>query len=421
MDNLEYLKQASNAELLIAQGKYDHAESILTRLMTVEMNDFDILRMMTVVKISLKKYKEAEDLCKIMISTFPDESFPFYLLANVYSVDRKFNQSLELLDTAIRIDPDGTHYHTLKAHIYIQQNEFIKALKCANNALSMDAEDSDALNARATALVGLNRKDEAFETIDKALETDPNNADTHANLGWGLLHKGHIENALNHFKISLSINPNNLYAQSGMQEAMKAKFPVYKYFLMIMLRISNLTENYKWGFIIGGYLLYRFLINIAEKNPQLQAYVIPVIVLLVLFFISSWIFSPLMNLYLLTNPFGKYTLTDHKKFSARLVGVTLAICLLFLLVYFIALPNESVLYAALISFVLMIPLGSMFNPYLETNRKKLTTFSIVLVSVAVIDIMMSLSNGVFGSSISFLTALLFIGYQFYANYVMIKE
>ena len=308
MDNLEYLKQASNAELLIAQGKYDHAESILTRLMTVEMNDFDILRMMTVVKNSLKKY----------------------LLANVYSVDRKFNQSLELLDTAIRIDPEGTHYHSLKAHIYIQQNEFAKALECANNALSMDAEDSDALNARATALVGLNRKDEAFETIDKALETDPNNAGTHANLGWSLLHKGDIEKALNHFKISLSINPNDLYAQSGMQEAMKAKFPVYRYFLMAMLRISNLTENYKWGFMIGGYLLYKFLINIAEKNPQLQAYVIPVIVLLVLFFISSWIFSPLMNLYLLTNPFGKYTLTDHKKLSARMVGVSLAFCLLIL-------------------------------------------------------------------------------------------
>ncbi|MEY3420144.1 MAG: hypothetical protein RIR48_424 [Bacteroidota bacterium] len=421
MDSQEFLRQVSNADLLIAQHKYDHAESILTKLMNIEINDFEILRMMAIVKIGLRKYNEAEDICKIMISAFPDESFSFYLLANIKSVDRKFAEAHDLLDTAIRINPDVPFYHSFKANIYNHQNEHAKALDFANNALSMDAEDSHALNARATALVGLNRKDEAFETIDKALESDPNNADTHANLGWSLLHKGNVENALNHFKISLSIDPTDHYAQAGMQEAMKAKFPMYRYFLMTMLRISNFTENYKWGFIIGGYLLYRFLFNLAENNPSLQPFIIPVVVLLGLFFISSWIFSPLMNLYLLSNPFGKYTLSDHKKLSARLVGLSLGLSLLFLVIFFITKLSDSLLYGALISFVMMIPLGSMFNPHLDANRKKLVTFSIVLISVAFIDIILSFSSGTFGSALSVFTAILFIGYQFYANYVLIRE
>ena len=40
MDSQEFLRQVSNADLLIAQHKYDHAEYILTNLMNIEINDF---------------------------------------------------------------------------------------------------------------------------------------------------------------------------------------------------------------------------------------------------------------------------------------------------------------------------------------------------------------------------------------------
>lgn len=421
MNNQQYNYQIENANMLVSHKKYIQAENILSDLLSHEPTDFTALCLMVMVKININKNKEAEEICSILIAEHPDQSLSYYYMAIVKAADRKFGECHQLLDSAIRLDPGNPNYHAYKAIVYNAQQMFTSALEYAENALSLDAEDADALNARATALVGLNRKDEAFETIDRALESDPNNADTHANLGWTLLHKGQSDRALDHFKISLSIDPNDAYAQAGMLEAMKAKFPVYRYFLMAMLYIGNLTEKYKWGFIVGGYVLYRFLLKTAENNPAIRSYIMPVIVVLGLFFLSSWIFSPLMNLYLLTNKYGKFTLSDHKKLSAKLVGIALVFAMLFFILYLLKIDNDGIPYAALISFIFMIPFGSMLNPITENGRKKLTYFGIAFVVVGVIDILWSLFSNNFGSGLSAITVLLFLGYQFYANYVIIRE
>jgi hypothetical protein len=287
--------------------------------------------------------------------------------------------------------------------------------------LSVDAENIDALNARASALVGLNRKEEAFLTINKSLASDPDNADTHANMGWGLLHQGKSDVALQHFKTALKQEPMNEYARSGMLEAMKARFPVYRYFLMLMLWLGKMKGNNQWGFIIGGYIVYRVLVTLAEKNEALQIFLIPVIVLLALFFISTWIFSPLMNLYLLSNPFGKLTLDEDQKQSARLVGISLLISMAAILVYFILYQNDGLLTLSLFAFAMMIPLGSMNNPYLETNKRKLRYWTLATTILVLTDSVLSIIAGTFLSSFSFLPLLALIGYQWYTNYILIRE
>jgi hypothetical protein len=130
--------------------------------------------------------------------------------------------------------------------------------------------------------------------------------------------------ALTHFKEALKNNPNNEYAKGGMLEAMKSKFPVYRYFLMLMLWLGKMKGGNQWAFIVGGYVVYRVLISYSQKQRKSPAIFnthhrnyIPC------FSISSWIFSPLMNLYLLTNTYGKFTLSEDQKQSARLVGITL--------------------------------------------------------------------------------------------------
>ncbi len=420
MNQADFLRQMSHADVLLSQGRFEQAEHILIRLMATGYEGPELMKMMAITKAGIGEYAEAEELCQIILSKHPDDPFIFYLLATIKGTERKYKKALELMEQAISMEPSNADFFAFKSNILLQMKEFNQALACADTALELDAENVDALNARSSALVSLGRKDEAYQTINKSLATDPNNASTHANVGWGMLHHGKSADALVHFKEALKVNPMNEYAKSGMLEGMKARFPVYRYFLMIMLWLGKLKGNQQWAFIIGGYVLYRILIGIAKSNDGLLPYLLPFIVLILLFFISTWIFSPLMNLYLLTNPYGRLTLTEDQKQSARLVGAALGLSIVFLLA-FVFIKNDGLLSAALLSFALMIPLGSMNNPYFDFNRKKLHYFTIGISTLVILDCVLSLIAGTFFSNLYFLPVLSLVGYQWYINYILIRE
>jgi tetratricopeptide (TPR) repeat protein len=421
MNPYEFVRQMSHADVLLSQGRFGQAEEILERLMATGYEGTDIMKMMAIAKMGLKKYGPAEELCRMIVSHHPNEAFAFYLLATIRGTERKYDEALSTLNEAIRLDPANADYLAFKANILLQTKDYKDALESADIGLSIDAENIDALNARASALVGLNRKEEAFLTINKSLASDPDNADTHANMGWGLLHQGKSDVALQHFKTALKQEPMNEYARSGMLEAMKARFPIYRYFLMLMLWLGKMKGNNQWGFIIGGYIVYRVLVTLAEKNEALQIFLIPVIVFIALFFISTWIFSPLMNLYLLSNPFGKLTLDGDQKQSARLVGISLLISLAAIVVYFFLYQNDGLLTLSLFAFAMMIPLGSMNNPYLEANKRKLKYWTLATAILVLTDTVISIVAGTFLSSFSFLPLVALIGYQWYTNYILIRE
>jgi tetratricopeptide (TPR) repeat protein len=421
MDFHEYNRQWSYADVLISQGKYQQAESILERLMATDLNDYEVIRLMAVSKMGLRKFDQADEMCQILIARQPNDAFIYYLLANIRATERKFDECHRHLDTSIQIDPVNATYHAFKAEIFLNQKNFSKALETADTALALDAENIDALNARASALVGLDRSKEAFETIDRSLFNDPNNADTHANMGWSLLHKGDVNQALTHFKTSLKENPLNEFAKAGMLEAMKAKFPVYRYFLMIMLRLGKMQDKNQWAIIFGIFILYRILWTAFDNVEWLQPFILPLIAVVFLFVMSSWIFSPLMNLYLLSNPYGRVTLTDAKIKSAKLVGVALIVAAVCLIIYILGFKNNGILYVSLLAFLMLIPLGTMLNPFFEHNRKKLVWVTCAMAVVLIVDGFNAIMNNTFGSSFSMFFAIMLLGYQFYANYVMMQE
>lgn len=420
MDPYEFGKRAAHADVLLSQGKYDHAEKILESLLATGFEDPDLIRMMALAKIGKGNFSQAEELIRMLISHQPDNPSGHYLLAVIREHGRDFEDAHKLMDEAIRLEPDNADFFAFKASLHLHRQEYSQALGQADTGLRLDAENIQALNARASALIGLNRKDEAYATINKSLETDPEDPDTHANMGWTLLHLGKSDQALEHFRTSLQFEPDNQFAKNGLMEAMKARFPVYRYFLMVMLYLGKLSGSNKWAFIIGGYVLYRILLKLAEELPDLKLVLAPLIVILGLFFISSWIFSPLMNLYLLTNKYGRFALDQGQKQSARLVGIALGVSLLSATGFFFS-ANVALLSTAIASFAMMIPLGSMNNPDSETGRKRLKYATAGLTVLALADSILSIAGGVFGSSLFTVFIIGLIGYQWFANYTLINE
>jgi tetratricopeptide (TPR) repeat protein len=420
MNQHEFYKLLSHADVLLSQSRYEQADQILARLLATGYEGTELYKMVILCRVGQGRYAEAEEMCRMLLGRHPDDPFLFYIMATISHVHRDYKSAIEYLDEAIQMDPANDAFFAFKAQIWLQTKDFALAQSTSEVALELNAENTDALNVRAAALIALGKKSEAYETINKSLATDPENPDTHTNMGWGLLHHGETNKALDHFKQALKFNPMHDHAKYGMSEAMKSKFPVYRYFLQLMLWLGKMKSGNQWAIIIGGYIVYRVLVKTAENVESLQPLLIPLIGIMLLFFLSTWIFSPLMNLYLLTNPYGRYTLDDEQKQSAKLVGIALAISIIFLTLAFIFPDNTSLIPSAILSFAMMIPLGSMNNPDLLKNKNKLRYFTAIIAFSVILHLVLSFFDLSFLNGIWILSLLLLVIYQWYANYVMLR-
>jgi tetratricopeptide (TPR) repeat protein len=408
----------SKVEILIQQKKFAQAEKTLIDLLAGDPNNTYFLSLLAEVNLQQDKLDTADNIINDAIGLAPDNPELFYIKSRISIHRDTLREAEKYIHQAIQLDPYNADYFALLANIKLGRKQFDEALEIANRALDIDAENLLALNTRSTALNKLNRSEESFETIKGALREDPNNAYTHANYGWGLLEKGDHIKALEHFKEALTNNPTLDYAQSGMLEAMKAANPVYRIFLKYAFWMSNLTAKYQWAVIIGFYLGVRVLRTIASNNETLQPYLTPLIIVLALIAFSTWIISPISNLFLRFNKYGQLLLDKKEKTSSNFVAISLGLFAVGLSLYF-ALSNEKYLTIAVFGFAMMLPLGTMFSP--SKNKNALLIYTIIMAVVGIIAIGLTFSTGEMFNSMTIAFILGFVGFQWFATYILIKE
>ncbi len=331
---------------------------------------------------------------------------------------RKYNEAEENLRQAISLDPADADYHAVLAAVKLQRKNYQEALDLANHALELEPANLNALNIRSSALVKLDKKDEAFATIEGALRENPNNAHTHANYGWGQLEKGSPKKALEHFREALKNDPDSPMAQAGMQEALKARYLPYRWFLKYAFWIGNMSAKYQWFIIIGFYLLARGLGEIADSNPALAPFIYPIMIVYSLMAFSTWVIGPISNLFLRLNPYGKHLLDKNEMRASTLVGLLVAGSLLALVAF---LVTQNIGWAALAAFLFsfMIPAAMVYKP--ASNRWLLVTGAIVLFGLGSFASYISFLGQVFVNQISIYYLYGLIGFQFLANYLLIKD
>ncbi|WP_298650127.1 tetratricopeptide repeat protein [uncultured Proteiniphilum sp.] len=408
----------SKIEILLQQKKFAEAEKILSNLLVEDSNNIHFLSLLAEVYYQQDKFDKANSIIDNAIGLSPDVPYLFYIKSRIAIQQDSLSEAELFIDQAIELDPYDADYFALLANIKLGRKQFIDALEIANRALEIDAQNLLALNTRSTALNKLNRNEESFETIESALREEPNNAYTHANYGWGLLEKGDHKKALGHFKEALTNAPTFKYAQSGMLEALKATNPVYRIFLQYSFWISNLTAKYQWGVIIGFYLGFRALKTIARNNEALQPYLIPSIIILALIAFSTWVIAPISNLFLRFNKYGQLLLDKKEKMNSNFVVVSLGVFIVGILLYF-ALSDEIFLAIASFGFAMMLPLSTMFSP--SKNKYGLLTYTIVLGIVGIMAIGLIFSTGEIFNLMTIIFILGFVGFQWVANYLLIKE
>ncbi|MBX3254179.1 MAG: tetratricopeptide repeat protein [Chitinophagaceae bacterium] len=408
----------ARAEILLQQRKLDEAGKLLKDVLSKDPSNIRVLAMLAEIKIHQGQHDEAGSLINNAIGLSPDTPWLYYIKARVNTHKEAYDEAESNLQNAITLDPADADFFALWASINLARKKYERALELADEALQRDPENILALNIRSTALLKLDRKEESFRTIEGALAEDPHNAYTHANYGWSLLEKGENKKALEHFREALRINPHFEYARSGMAEALKARYWLYKLFLKYAFWIGNLTAKYQWAVIIGLYIAFRFLNALAENNETLRPYLTPLIIAFAIFAFSTWIITPVSNLFLRLNSFGRYLLDKNEIRSSNLVGISFLVFVMSTVVYLVT-NDIRWIPPAFFGFAMMIPLSVLFS--FVKNKKIMLAYTAGLALAGTGGIVTTFNTGAVYNLFATIFIIGFIAFQWLANYLRIRE
>lgn len=409
--------QASRIGILMQQGRYAEAESLLKNLLATDAHNPHLQAMLAESMLMQDKAAPAMQVIDLAIGSAPDEAYLFFVKARVLANQEKYKEAEEMLATAVALEPDEAGYFAYAAQIKLIRKKYEEALEQADQALALDPEHVLALNARSTALQKLNRKEESFQTIQGALREDPNNAYTHANYGWGLLEQGDHKKAMEHFRESLKANPDNEYAQAGLLEAIKAKNPIYRAFLKYGFFMNNLTAKYQWAVIIGILLGTRLLRGLAAANETLRPFLTPLVFLIGVLAFSTWVITPISNLFLRFNKYGQFLLSKQEKQSANVVAACLAIFIVGLVAYLVMQDDRFVAVAGF-GFMMMVPGSVMFSG--PGGKKLLLYYGLAMAAVGIAAIFQTFSTGEVMTTWAMIFVFAFVAFQWVSNFINIR-
>ena len=367
------------AGALIDQSRFDLAEPELRQGLAEDPDDGWGHAMLAICLAGTKKYQEATESAQAAIGSAPDSSFSHYAMAVVLHDRNRLDEAGSSIEEAIRLDPEEAPYHALLANIRFQQRKWPAALEAAERGMAIDPTNTSCANLRAITLTRMGRKDEAHAALHAALAEEPDESITHANLGWNLLHQHQPAKALEHFREALRLDPNNEWARQGIVASLRAKNIVYGLMLRYFLWMSSLSPGVRWGLIIGAYVISRMLSSFAKRNPEWQLYVLPILLLYLVFVFMSWVATPLFNLLLRFNRFGRMVLSAEEIRASNWVGA----CVLGTALSFgsaILFRSSSAGYAGMIFGLLIIPVAGTFSCAKGWPRR---TMAFVTVSMAI--------------------------------------
>jgi tetratricopeptide (TPR) repeat protein len=377
------------ARLLIQQSRYEFAAKELQKALAADPLDPIAHALMAVCLAEQEKFDRAYDEARQAATLAPDLPYAQYVLAYVRYKQDFLPEAEQAVNNAIRLDPWDADHFALLAQIKFQQKRWRDALEAAESGLEIEAEHLSCANWRAMALNQLGREDEAERALEDAIAQDPENALTHANQGWTALQRGEAQKALEHFRESLRLDPTSEWAQSGMVEALKARYFVYRLMLKYNFFMSRLSGRSQWFVLIGVYL-------VAKIVPFLF---IPYLI----FVFLSWTSDALSNLLLRLNHYGRLLLTKEQIAASNLVGGLLLTAAVSAVIAVMTAHKTAILAAAGCA-MLIIPVAGSFSIEKPSPRKVMFIYTGVMGFMLFAGLLLSL----FGSEMYFLLIPFFV-------------
>ena len=311
------------AHLLYDQGRYPEAEAFVRQALTESPDDAECQAMLALCLVAQDELLEGEQAAQRAVGFAPTSPFAHYTLAIVHDCAGQTAAAEAAIEEALRLDPDNPAFLGRLAQIQLGAEKTDAALATAERGLAIDPEHRACLGVRARAQILKGDADQAEATLQARLARDPEDPRAHSALGWARLHRGDHTRALESFREALRLDPSLPEARQGLVQALKARYRIYRWFLRYVTWMARLSGQQRWMVLLGAYFGYQVLRSVSRSNPALEPWIKPLLWLYLAFAVFSWIAPSAFDVLLSLNRYGRLSLTDDQRRSARVVGLCL--------------------------------------------------------------------------------------------------
>jgi Flp pilus assembly protein TadD len=195
------------AQAYVGTGNYERAREILSRALSQNPSDPDLLAQYASAEYMLGNYPSAARSAYAALSAAPQHEFAMRIYAlSLDDLGRAYDAMWMAWQTVIA-HPNEPLAHRLYARLLQRSRQSSSALLAVDEALRLDPTDVDALVLRGSILHDLGRIGESDAAYRQALTLDPANAEALNNLGVNRLRSGRFAPALRGFLGAAGIDP----------------------------------------------------------------------------------------------------------------------------------------------------------------------------------------------------------------------
>lgn len=381
------------------QGRFKMAEQELRQSLALYRSNAATRAMLSSCLLRQKLIAEALHEAKEAIRLEPTNPDHYHILSQVYLEQERYAKAEKIIRVSLSHQPANADYLYVLATIYFQQQEWEEALVICEMGLNMSAEHIDNLNLRARILNRMGRYEEANITFGMAFRGDPENPFTYANKGWAALEQQEYTEALDSFKTALSYNPELEFARTGLVEAMKARYKLYRMSLQF-----NYLSNTKLQSI--RILLVAGLILCVSHSIDL----LPIYLLFVLFI---WFADVIFNAYLQLNPETAQVLSKKEREVSFIFGSMVAVGVLSLFLHLI-LGFEVLQTVCLVSLGMLFPLT---NAVRSIDHRKRPALAVIAGIIGIAAIMANFFGGFYTQILEVTFFHVILGYAWYESFL----
>lgn len=368
--------------LLFEQGRYDEAIKEFKDILAQNPEDEFALMYIGWSLLIQEKYTDALEYCEMAYKIQPEDEFIAGNYAQALFRKNERNKSLDVLNHAISQFPYSHFLYYLKAQVHFFKEEFKLAEEAIKIALEIEPESTDLLNLYHQILIKLKKQDKAAKVMDYVLKEAPDNAFSHANLGWNYIQKQNSAKAKESFLEALRLSPNNEYAKEGLKEAIRIENPFYRTMHKFFLWMDKMSAGRQFSIIIALYILFRFIARISATYPKFAIFFQPLILLYIIFALSSWVARPFSNFFLQFHAIGRHILSKDERIGANLIGGSFMVAIIFLILSFFKETNLILLFYWM-GLIGSVTFSGAYLFHAKSNYRKLfMVFSIALLATA---------------------------------------
>ncbi|HEY5753931.1 MAG TPA: tetratricopeptide repeat protein [Chthoniobacterales bacterium] len=351
----------TRGHLFYEHRRFTEAAEQFRQALGADPNDPSAKSWLALCLLEERKFEEATRLAEESIHAAPDDEFSHYVLARTLWARNRRREALASVREAIRLQPYDAANFALESQIHLDLRDWQAALDSADRGLEIDPENVGCNNLRSIALTKLGRGADASTTMASVLARHPEDAVSHATQGWNYLHGGKTKVALDHFREAMRLDPNQEWARAGIVEALKARNPIYGLLLRYFLWMSRLSGPAQGFIILGAYFGNQLLRNVAQAQPALAPWILPIQIAYIVFALSTWLASPFFDLVLRLDKYGRHALSREQTIGSNWLGLCLAIAVAGLIGCLFAGFDSPWFWILVVFGIITIPVSGIFR------------------------------------------------------------